>query len=95
MTMQPPLRSKYIEKRCEHCTKVFLIPCVREGYAQRLICYQSICPLCHPNAQMCRGCYVPFKAKKHYSMGMCRMCYYYHRYDNTKQDTNDNLTSNG
>lgn len=70
-----PQRTKFVEKRCDNCEEIFLIPLVREGYAHRLICRFSVCPLCNPNAKKCRDCFVPFNVKPHYAKGMCRVCY--------------------
>lgn len=70
-----PLRSKYIKKRCDSCQEFYLIPLLREGHAQRLIAYQSTCPFCNPNADMCKACFVPFRVRKHYALGMCKMDY--------------------
>jgi hypothetical protein len=68
----------FIEKRCDSCQEIFLIPHVRGIELHRLICAMAICPHCNPNAKLCIGCHVPFKARVHYAKGMCRMCYRFH-----------------
>lgn len=78
-------RSKFIEKRCDRCTEIFLIPFVREGSAQRQVCAYAICPFCNPNADKCKDCFVPYKVKAHYALGCCKMCYYRHL-NNTKTE---------
>lgn len=71
-------RSKFIEKRCDSCQEIFLIPHVRGIELHRLVCQMAICPHCNPNAKLCIGCHVPFAIRIHYAKGMCRMCYRFH-----------------
>lgn len=83
--MNHPSQNKFIKKRCDRCTKIFLIPFVREGSAQRQVCAYAICPFCNPNADKCKDCFVPYKVKAHYALGCCKMCYYRHL-NNTKTE---------
>lgn len=67
-----------IEKRCQACGNVYLVPNLRESRARELILTLFPCPACLSNPEgRCIEitCLIPFRVKPHHAKGRCLRCY--------------------